>query len=291
MEKKKLVKELELSTMIQNTLKEANYKYVFDVLIDIYNEDIYGKPKVGIVVVDRILTAMRSAGWSILTDFNHQKLYAEFINKYKEDSHVFLYIESNYHDYDELVKLYSKEYGNNLTRQNIQSVIRVIDDKIKKYIIKQSVKNKCEWLNNDRFTSEEIENLKLEGIYTLEKAKELFESNRIYQLEGFGKNLIYKLATIVDEKFGTYYSINNFKMKVDILNVIQQDENTIYKLKYTQDDGKELFYIAEEYIVDGSYHYQFYQSALRIPYIRTSLLIDKIIDYKTNSIKINSKLA
>jgi hypothetical protein len=231
---------------------------------------------------------MSSAGWIVTTDQEKQKLYVEFVEKNKEDSHVELYIESRYYNYEELLRMFSGQYGLTvLSESNIRAINIVVENKIKKYIVNNLNSREPGWLDNNKFNSEEIRNIKLAEIDTIEKVKELFDTKKIYVLEGFGKNLIYKLASIVDAKFGTCYSAENYKLKVDILDIISQNNNTIYKLKYIPSEGEEIIYMAEEYIVDGSYHYHFYQRSSRVPYVRTELLIDKIMEYKSNNTKIN----
>ena len=281
MEKKKLIKELELPTMVQNALKEAGYVYVYDVLIDIYNEEIYNKPRVGPKVVEKIIEAATSAGWVILSNKNQQKYYIEFMNLYAEDDDIFIYQESRYYDFKELYKMH------NMTSTQVQVTLRRAEEKIKKYILKQLKENKIEWWEG-KLDTREIKTLKLHDLNSLEKIKYLFDSKKLNEFEGLGTKLLDKLANIVDENYDTNYSEIINKCKVEIVDVIT-GTNTIYKFKCTMDNGSEISYIVEEFLVDGEFCYNFYQRTSSIPYTRSTTLINKITEYK-NSIKKN-KLA
>lgn len=281
MEKKKLLKELELPTMVQNALKEAGYVYVYDVLFDIYNEEIYNKPRVGPKVVEKIIEAATSAGWVILSDKNQQKYYTEFMNLHSEDDDIFIYQESRYYDFKELYKTH------NMTSTQVQVTLRRAEEKIKKYISKQLKENKIEWWEG-KLDTREIKTLKLHDLNSLEKIKYLFDSKKLNEFEGLGTKLLDKLANIIDENYDTNYSEIINKCKVEIVDVIT-GTNTIYKFKCVMDNGSELSYIVEEYLIDGELCYNFYQRTSSIPYTRSTTLINKITEYK-NGIKKN-KLA
>lgn len=282
MEKKKLVKDLELPTMVKNALKEAEYVYVYDVLIDIYSEEIYNRPRVGPKVIEKIIEAASSAGWLILSDKNQQKYYVEFMNLYNEDDDIFIYQESRYYDFQELHKMH------NMSFNQVQNTIRRAEEKIKKYISKQLKENRTEWWDG-KLTTREIKTLKLHNLDSLEEIKYLFDSGRLQEFEGLGSKLLDKLASIVDENYNTNYSYIINKCKVEIIDIFGES-NTIYKLKCIMDNGSELSYMVEEYLVDGEICYNFYQRGSSIPYSRLSKIMDKITEYKENDIKKN-KLA
>lgn len=279
MEKRKFTKELDLSTAIKNTLKEANYKYIYDVITDLYNGELSKKPKVGATVIERIMVAVSCAGWKLLNK-NEWKFYIEFMQKFCDDKNVSLYIDSNYYSYEELCKMY--KYSVN----EIRAIIKKTEALINIYIFDQINNNKTEWWENTELNTREIRTLKLAGIETIEQVKYLVDSNEIYKLEGVGPTTINKLTSILDNKFGTIYNKNIKESKVEVVSIIKSkpSDNNIYKLKLTDKDGSESFYFAETYFDEGITCFNIYQSASKISYENTCLITNEILNYNSNGV-------